>query len=144
MHLSRQLVTLKNCWSRPRVFPKKIFQKGESHDKVLLSNTKIGKVGLLLNDNKTFIGKRAEIIHFIHQMGVDGSSSHLHLHLGGIQKQETLGVVMWKMYGVHLNIGITRLRGVSGSPQMDDGGENCLNRLVTGIGQDLVSRGGGL
>ena len=109
---------------------------------VRLSNTMIGKVDLLLNDNNTILGRKAEIIRFIHQMEVDGSSRHLHLHLGGVQG--TLGVVMWKMYGVHLNIGITRLRGVSTSHQMDDGGESYQNHLVTELGQGLVSRGGGL
>ena len=62
---------------------------------VLLSNTMIGKVDLLLNDNNTILGRKAEIIRFIHQMEVDGSSRHLLLHLGGVQ--EILGVVMWKM-----------------------------------------------
>ena len=62
---------------------------------VLLSNTMIGKVDLLLNDNNTILGRKAEIIRFIHQMEVDGSRSHLHLHLGGVQ--ETLGVEKWKM-----------------------------------------------
>ena len=62
---------------------------------VLLSNTMIGKVDLLLNDNNTILGRKAEIIRIIRQMEVDGSRSHLHLHLGGVQ--ETLGVEKWKM-----------------------------------------------
>ena len=87
------------------------------------------------------IGKRVEIIHFIRLMGVDGSNSHC--RLGGIRIQDTLGVGIWEVYGVHLNSVITRLGGVSGSLQMDGGGENHLNRLEMVISRDLVSSEGG-
>ena len=118
------------------------FPFGVGHDKVLLSNTKVDRVGLLLDNKRMLIGRKAEIIHFIRLMGVDGSNSRL--RLGGIRIQVTLGVGRWGVYGVHLNSVITRLGGVSGSLQMDGGGENHLNRLEMGIGRDLVSSGGGL
>ena len=118
-----------------------IFLFGVGHDKVLLSNTRVDRVGVLLDNKRMLIGKKAEIIHFIRLMGVDGSNSHL--RRGGIQTQETLGVGIWEVYGVHLNSVITRLGDVSGNLQMDGVGENHLNRLEMGIGQDLVRSGGG-